>query len=166
LPALPIKGRTFDAAYSCYAVLNLEPRLDEFARAVARLLPEEAPLIIGLLNPTVLFEIAIYPFAGRLKGFRKASQRPVRLKIARGGKEEVACYLYSPKAFAKLMLPGFQLERVSAVHLFLPPPDQGMLRFPTLFRGINRIEARLEARRGWNSVGYFSLLTFRRAGAE
>jgi len=160
------EGRTFDGAYSFYAVLNLEPRLDAFAQGAARLLPEGAPLVIGLLNPTVFFELVLYPFFGRLKGYRKASQRPVRLKVARGGAEDVACYLYPAPHFARLLAPWFNLESTSAVHLFLPPPDRKMLRFPTLIRGINRIEARLEARRGWRSVGYFSLLTLRRTAAK
>lgn len=159
---LKSEGLSFDAAFSFYAVLNLETKLDRVAEGVASLIPPGAPFLVGLLNPTVFFELALYPFAGRLKGYRKASQRPVRLKVSRGGATDVACFLYPPKTFARFMAPWFALERVESVHLFLPPPDAKMLRFPSLVRGVSRIESRLEKRWPFRSLGYFSLLTLRR----
>lgn len=160
--SLADQGFAFDAAFSFYAVLNLEPRPEPVAEGVARLLQPGAPFLVGLLNPAVLFEIALYPFAGRFKGFRKAAQHPVRLKVSRGGTEEVPCYLHPPRAFAKALSPWFRLERLESVHLFLPPPDERMLRFPTLVRGVNQIEAHLQARFPFDRIGYFSLFTFRR----
>lgn len=160
--ALAAGGEKFDAAFSFYAVLNLEPDLKAVAEGVFDLIPPKAPFLVGLLNPTAFFEIALYPVAGRLKGYRKAAQRPVRLKVSRGGSGEVSCYLYSPAAFARFFAPWFSLERVASVHLFLPPPDAKMLRYRTLVRGVNRIEGRLERRWPFRSLGYFSLLTFRR----
>ena len=159
-------GRSFDAAYSFFAVLNLEPDVRPVAEGLFGLLPARAPFLVGLLNPVVLFELALYPFAGRLKGFRKASKRPVRLKVSRGGTNEVACFLYPPHQFARICSPWFSLERTESIHLFLPPPDSTMLRFPTLLRGVSRIERRLEARWPFRSLGYFSLMTFRRREAR
>jgi SAM-dependent methyltransferase len=159
---LALQAQHFDAAFSFYAVLNLEPRVEPVAKGVFSLLDPGAPFLVGLLNPTVLFELALYPAALRLKGFRKASQRPVRLKVSRGASDAVGCFLYSPRAFARLLAPWFTLESFESVHLFLPPPDERMLRFPTLVRGVNRMESRLESRWPFRSLGYFSLLTFRR----
>jgi len=165
LGALGAEGLSFDAAYSFYAVLNLEPQLRPVAEGVFALIPPGAPFLVGLLNPAVLFEIALYPAALRFKGFRKAAARPVRLKVSRGGTDEVACYLYPPQQFARILSPWFLLESLEAVHVFLPPPDEQMLRFPTLIRGVNRIEARIERRWPFNLLGYFSLMTFRRREA-
>jgi SAM-dependent methyltransferase len=159
-------GERFDAAFSFYAVLNLEPSPEPAAEGVFSVLPPGAPFLVGLLNPTVLFELAFYPAAGRLKGFRKAAQRPVRLKVSRGGAQAVDCFLYPPKPFARRLAPWFALERYEAVHLFLPPPDARMLRYRTLLRGVNRVEGRLEGRWPFRSLGYFSLLTFRRREAK
>src|SRR5438552_1689901 len=81
-----------------------------------------APFIVGLLNPTAFFELALYPLAGRLKGYRKATQRPVRLKLATGGDRDVPCYLFSVDAFARRMSPRFTLQEAAGLHVFLPPP--------------------------------------------
>jgi len=159
-----LRGR-FDAAFSYYAVLNLEPRLEDAARGVASLLPEGATFLVCLLNPTALFELALYPLAGRLKGYRKAAQRPVRLKLATGGEADVACYLYSPGAFARRLAPWFELREVVGLHLLLPPPRGAFLRLAPLYGALNRVEQLVESRAPFNRLGYFSLLTFARTSA-
>jgi len=160
-----LQGGKFDAAYSFYAVLNLEPRPEEAARRVASLLPPDAPFIVGLLNPTVLFELSVYPFLGKLKGFRKAASRPVRLKVASGGEDEVDCFLHTPVAFAGMCRPWFELKETTGIHFLLPPPREGLLRFPSVLRMVNRMETAVESRFPWNRLGYFSLLTFTRTEA-
>jgi SAM-dependent methyltransferase len=156
----------FGGAYSFYAVLNLEPEPREVARRVARLLPTGAPFIVGLLNPTVLFELSLYTLLLKLKGFRKAASRPVRLKIAAGGEQEVDCFLFTPRAFADLCSPWFRLRETAGIHFLLPPPREGLLRFPAMLRMVNRVESAVESRFPWNRLGYFSLLTLERTGVE
>jgi SAM-dependent methyltransferase len=163
--ALADEGLRFDAAFSYYAVLNLEPRLDACAEGVAGLLPEGARFVVGLLNPTALFEIALYPFALRLKGYRKAAQRPVRLKLATHGELDVACHLYGVDAFARRMRPWFELREAVGLHVFLPPPRGPLLRMPALLAMANRFESRLQHRAPFNRLGYFSLLVLERTRA-
>jgi SAM-dependent methyltransferase len=159
-------GVRFDAAYSIYGALNLEPDAKAFGKGLARLLPAEAPVFVGLLNPAPLFEIAAYPFALRFKGWRKLLRRDVQLKIVRGGEDALPCRMPFPRTFARDLHPWFRLASVEAVHIFLPPPTPFLLAKPALLRRITALENRLARRAPWNRLGYFALLEFRRTGAR
>lgn len=158
-------GETFDLAYSVYGTLNLEPDLDPVARGLARLLPTGAPLLVGLLNPSPLFEMLAYPLAGNFKGYRKTLRPSVRLKIQRGAEEEVTCWLRSADRTAEAFGPHFELEEVRGLHILLPPPHGRLLEAPGLVGTVTRFEEAVGTRWPWNRLGYFSLLTLRRTAA-
>lgn len=155
----------FDGAYSFYGVLDLEPDLGAAIRGVARHLRPGAPFVVGLLNPTVLYELGLYPLLGRFKGYRKAFQEPVRLKVMAGGQDAVSCRLRTPRQLAAACRPLFEVERVAGIHFLAPPPRGPLLRLPRLVRAINRLEEPLAQRWPWTRLGYFSLATLRRTEA-
>lgn len=161
---VPAGYKGFDLAYSIYGVLNLEP---DPARALARIAAVVRPggrIIIGLLNPTVLHELVVFPFALHFKGFRKALAPRVELKVSHGRDESVACVLPSVPYFARAGgQAGLTLEEAVGVHIVLPPPSQWLVsRFPALVALVSRLESRVQTLPPWNRLGYFSLLTFRR----
>jgi SAM-dependent methyltransferase len=155
----------FDAAYSVYGALNLEPELGSFARGLAQVLPPGAPAVIGLLNPTALYEVLAYPFALRFKGWRKTLAPTVHLRLARRSPERVACRLLHPGRFARRMEPWFRLEQVRGLHVLAPPPGKWQLRHRALLRRTSRWDDALGRRWPWNRLGYFSLLVLRRTDA-
>lgn len=153
---------TFDGAYSVYGALNLEPDLEAMGRGLAGLLPEDAPFVVGLLNRSPLYELAVYPLALRVKGWKKLLRPQIRLRVARGAQDAVPCRMYTPGQFARRMRPWFRLERCTGIHLFLPPPGPRLLAHRRLLSRVNRLEDRIGATAPWNRLGYFSLLEMRR----
>ncbi len=153
-------GARFDVAYSFYAVLNLEPNLDRAFEGIARVLKPGGTLVVGLLNPAVLYELTVYPLLGKLKGYRKLVRDPVRLKLGIGREEEVPCYLFTPDAFAAQAAGFFEMTACRGVHVLAPPPRGAMLKLHDALRIVNHVEDLVDDRWPLNRLGYFSLLTF------
>ena len=154
----------FDTAYSVYGTLNLEPRIDQFKDSVSSLLKPHGALIVGLLNPTVLYELLIGPLALRFDGYRKLAKRFVKTRVGVGD-ERINSFLYTPGEFARIMEPQFAFERSLGIHFLYPPPrprkepGEGMW---WAARAIDRFEKRLEDRFPFSNLGLFSLTIFRK----
>lgn len=155
----------FDLAYSAYGVLNLEPDPPTALGALAASVRPGGHVLVGTLNPTFFLELVLWPLAGRLKGFRKAAQPLVELKIGHGRDESVLCRLPSNRALRDAgRRCGLDLIEEVGLHVLLPPPSEAILRrAPALVAAVNRMESRIESRFPANRLGYFSLLVFRRA---
>jgi len=152
----------FDAAYSVYGTLNLEPRLDQFKRSLRPLLKPRARLIVGLLNPIVLYELLLGPLALRFDGYRKLARHHVRTRIGMGS-ERLSSFLYSVPEFSRLLEPEFCLERALGVHILYKPPepqtgDGGGLWW--LARALDRVERRFAERYPFSNLGFFSVMIF------
>lgn len=152
-------------AYSLFGSLNLEPSLAPFREGLARLLQPGAPLLVGLVNPHVLWELTLYPLILRFDKPAKKSGRTVEMRVSNVGTGRVGVRMMTPKEFAQAMEPQFVLQWVEATNVIVPPPhlDKFARPLPGLLRVLGQIERRVAARPPWNRLGYFSLILLRRA---
>jgi ubiquinone/menaquinone biosynthesis C-methylase UbiE len=159
-------GRSFAGAYSLFGVLNLEQDLGAVRRGAARLLPEGAPFLVGLVNPFVLWELTLYPMLLRFDKSMRKVRRLTTMRISNVRAQRVPVQLLTPEEFAGQMAPDFRLERTEGTNILVPPPhlDVYARAVPKFVSWMSRIERGLSLRPPWNRLGYFSLLTFRRAG--
>lgn len=152
----------FDTVYSVYGTLNLEPHLKKFKGALLDLMKPAGSLVCGLLNPTVLYELVVAPLLLQFHGYRKLPRRGVRIRTGIGGRF-VEAFLYSPLEFAELMKPEFALEDLMGLHFFYPPPrGKGAGSRWWIARALDAWEKPLQRRSPFHSLGFFSLLVFRR----
>ncbi len=154
----------FDTVYSVYGTLNLEPQIYLFKKALQPLLKENGVFVCGLLNPTVLYELLIAPFLLQFHGYRKLAKHAVSTRIGVGN-QRVLTYLYAPSEFAKLMAPEFLLENSRGLHILYPPPRPrrgGRSERWWIARAFDAMESHLEGRALFSSLGFFSLLVFRK----
>jgi len=158
----------FDTIYSVYGTLNLEPRLESFKKSVHPLLKPHGALVVGLLNPTVLYELLLGPFALRFDGYRKLAKDSVKTRIG-AGNSTVNSFLYSPRQFARLLEPEFVLDRILGVHFLYPPPRGSSAGGKGLWwvaRAMDRLEERLDDRFPFSHLGLFALMAFRQSDAR
>ena len=155
----------FDTVYSVYGTLNLEPQISRFKEAVRPCLKDGGALVCGLLNPTVLYELLVAPILLRFHGYRKLAKRAVPTRIGLGN-QRVLTYLYTPSEFAKLMAPEFSVEDARGLHILYPPPRRprpgGTSERWWIARAFDSMEAHFERHAPFSSLGFFSLLVFRK----
>lgn len=154
----------FDTAYSVYGTLNLEPQISRFKRALQVCLKDGGAFVCGLLNPTVLYELLAAPFLLRFQGYRKLARQGVQTRIGLGN-QRILTYLYTPAEFAKVMAPEFSLEDTRGLHILYPPPRPRAGRRSDRWwvaRAFDAVETHLERRMLFSSLGFFSLLVFRK----
>ena len=154
----------FDTAYSVYGTLNFEPRLDLFKHSLSSILRPGGALVVGMLNPTVLYELLFGPFFLRFAGYRKLAKHGVRIRVG-SGDESVQSFLYSMREFGRLLEPEFSQERVWGVHILYPPPRPRKGGGPGLWwiaRAMDRLEEYIESRFPFSGLGFFSLAVFRK----
>ena len=153
----------FDAAFSTFGAMNIEPDLSEVPGTMARLLRPGAPLFLGVLGPT--------PVAAQL--FDLAAGRP-RHALVRLDRDIPAGSLDYPldlhiRDITELRArfqPDFLLESVEAASVLSPPwPVPGLLeKLSVSGRGrLDRWDRALCARWPFDHFGEWLFLTFRRA---
>jgi ubiquinone/menaquinone biosynthesis C-methylase UbiE len=156
----------FDTVYSVYGTLNLEPQISRFKQALQLCLKDGGTFVCGLLNPTVLYELLVAPVLLKFHGYRKLAKRGIPTRIGIGS-QRVLTYLYTPSEFASVMAPEFSLEDVRGLHILYPPPRPRPGRRSERWwvaRAFDSIEAHLERQKLFSSLGFFSLLVFRKGG--
>jgi len=154
----------FDTAYSVYGTLNLEPRISEFKAGAYAVLKSRGHLVCGLLNPTVLYELLLAPLLLKFHGYRKLAKLAVPTRVGLG-EDTVKTFLYTPEEFSTLMAPEFCLKEVRGLHVLYPPPRGG--RGSNLWwipRALDPLELRIESKFPFSHLGFFTLLTFAKAG--
>jgi ubiquinone/menaquinone biosynthesis C-methylase UbiE len=154
----------FDTVYSVYGTLNLEPQISRFKEALQTCLKDGGAFVCGLLNPTVLYELLAAPILLQFHGYRKLAKRAVPTRIGLGN-QRVLAYLYTPSEFAKLMAPEFSLADTRGLHILYPPPRPrpgGRSERWWIARAFDSMEAHLERQALFSSLGFFSLLVFRK----
>ncbi len=162
-------GASFDGSYSHGGVLNMDPRIDEAAAALRRLLRPGARFLCTVVNQTSLFEAVFYPLVLKpRKGYRRLG-RDVPIPITRHEAHRsfvVPTRFYSPRAFVRTLGDGFVLRRLEGLQILLPPWNLSdwMDRLAPLARAAEAIEDRLADRRPFNSWGSIFLAELERAG--
>ncbi len=115
---------SFDGAFSHGGVLNLEPRLQETARHLGRLLRSRGRFICSVVNQTSLFELLFYPLVLRpRKAFRRLGH-DVPVPITRQPAQRnyaVPARFYSPRAFIRYFDGEFVLRHLTGLQILLPP---------------------------------------------
>ncbi|MHB8605011.1 MAG: class I SAM-dependent DNA methyltransferase [Thermoplasmatota archaeon] len=155
----------FRGAYSLFGTLNLERDLDATRDGLARILAPGAPLVVGLVNPHVLWELVVYPWMMRFDKSAKKAARVTTMRVSRARDDRVPVQLFTPDEFVRRFAPAFTLERLVATNVVVPPPylDRYVRSFPRFLSLASRVEDRVAARAPWNRLGFFSLLTLRRS---
>jgi SAM-dependent methyltransferase len=153
----------FDGAYSTYGALNCEPDLRPIASAFAALLPEGAPLLLGIYNRWCLFELLGYSVA--LRGHRALGRRgnPVRVGSSRFC---IDVYAYAVSDVERCFDRSFRRVRLEGVPVVLPPSDLTSYseRFSRHFDRLAAFDARIGRQWPWNHLGDHFLATYVRAG--
>lgn len=155
----------FDVAYSVYGTLNLEPQIDAFKATLLPLLKGQGSLVVGLLNPTVLYQLLLGPFKFQFDGYRKLGKKGVKACV---GDSEVRldAHLYSSREFAELLAPEFIFQRSMGVHWMYPPPGstgEHERGFWKAARAFDSVERRVQGIRPFADLGLFSLSVFQLA---
>ncbi len=153
-----------DGAYSTYGALNCEAHLDRVALALGGLLPAGAPFVAGVYNRWCLFELAGYGLTGRLRRAFGRTGSPVPVGASRFC---VDVFAYSWPEFRRRFAPWFEVRRVEAVPVLLPPSDLAGYadRFDRGWAALRRLDAAVGQRWPFFGFGDHFLATFaRRAG--
>ncbi len=150
---------SFDAAYSTYGALNCEPDLGPVAGALADLLRPGAPFVTAVYNRWCLFELAGYSLRIRPGRAFGRARNPVPVGASRFC---VDVYAHSVGDFERLLSPRFELERLEAVPVVLPPSDLvGYAdRFDRHFDRLAGWDARLGRVWPFNRLGDHFLMTW------
>jgi SAM-dependent methyltransferase len=158
---------SFGGAYSLFGTLNLDDSPAAARDGLAALLKPGAPFVAGLVNPTVLWEVFLYPLLLRFEKPARKVGRNTQMAVSKDRPERIPVFLFSVDEFAEAMRPSFELVSVEGTNILVPPPhlDKYIRRLPRLAGALARAERRIAGKPPWNRMGYFSLLTFRRVGA-
>lgn len=158
-------GGRFDGALSDFGPLNCMADRRPLARALARLLPAGAPLVVVLLGTLCPWEICWYLLhrspAAATRRFR--SGRPATV----GGGGVVTVWYPPPRTLRRETAPWFRLAGVEGLGVLLPPPALEHLarRRPRLVARLGRAERRIAHRWPFNRLGDHTLLELERTDA-
>lgn len=149
--------RPFDGVYSSFGALNCEPNLEAWADAVARLVRPSGTLVCSVMNRWCLWETLWYVAHGRFEeAFRRwrPGWQHARLASDTGPLSVPTRYL-SAGELRRLLAPAFQVHRVFALPVLLPPPYLAPLfrRYAQVFRRFERWEVFFRARWPWRYLG-------------
>jgi len=162
-------GNGFDGAYSHGGVLNMDPRIEDVADGLARLVRPHGRFLCTVVNQTSLFEALFYPLVLKpRKGYRRLG-RDVPIPITRH--EEFKKYVvptrfYSPHRFLQIFGGDFRARHLEGLQILLPPWNLSdwIDRLDPLARAMEAIEVRLGDRRPFNSWGSIFLADLERVG--
>ncbi len=149
---------SFDGAYSHGGVMNMDPRIEDVAAGLRRLLHPGARFLSTVVNQTSLFEAVFYPLVGKpRKGYRRLGHDvpiPITRHVAHRN-YVVPTRFYSPHAFVRLLGDGFALRRLEGIEILLPPWNLSDLvdRLEPLARAVEAVESRLADKAPFNSWG-------------
>jgi SAM-dependent methyltransferase len=152
---------SLDGAYSTYGALNCEPSLGPIPRALHQLLLPGSPFVAGVYNRWCLFELAGYSASLQAKRAFGRRRNPIPVGSSRFC---VDVYAHSVADFRRLFHPGFTVERIEGVPVFLPPSDlTGYAeRFSRRFEQLAGWDAWIGRRWPFNRLGDHFLMTFAR----
>lgn len=162
-------GASFDGAYAHGGVLNMDPRIGDVARGLARLLRPSARFLCTVVNQTSLFESVFYPLVLRpRKGYRRLG-RDIPIPITRHEAHRryvVPTRFYSPAALVRVFGDAFELRRLEGLQILLPPWNLSdwIDRLWPIARAVEAVEDRLADKPPFNAWGSIFLAELERVG--
>jgi ubiquinone/menaquinone biosynthesis C-methylase UbiE len=160
----------FDGAFASFGALNCEPDLGPIADTLARLVRPKGALVCSVMNRWCIWEIGwglLHLRPGT--GFRRVGpgQQPAGLASPDGDNSVLVRY-HTPGTFVRAFAPHFDLKKLSALPVLLPPPYLSHLveRWPALLDQGKYLERRLCHRFPFHSLGDHFLVVLTRTGAR
>jgi ubiquinone/menaquinone biosynthesis C-methylase UbiE len=153
----------FDGAVSNFGALNCVEQLSSVARSLGRLVRPQGKLLICLLGPFCLWEVAWY--LSRLqprKAFRRLRRAGVTAEFST--KSSVHVTYYTTRQLADLFAPEFRLRSWRGVGLFVPPSyaEPVVGRLPRLLRLLEWADSLMSGWPGFRGLSDHILLQFER----
>jgi SAM-dependent methyltransferase len=157
--------RTFDGAFSNFGALNCVKDLRRLALDLGQALHQGASVLICVMGPCCLWELAWYLAHGNpQKALRRFRRGGVDARLADGAVVHV--FYPSVRSLTRMFAPEFRLKSVKGIGVSVPPSylEPLVLRFPRTFGLQMRIDSLLGAWPGIRSIADHTLLTFERTG--
>ena len=145
----------------------MDPRIEEVAAGLARLVRPGGRFLCTVVNQTSLFEALFYPLILRpRKGYRRLG-RDIPIPITRHEgfrKYVVPTRFYSPRRFVGFFDGAFRVRHLEGLQILLPPWNLSdwIERLDPLARAAEAIETRIATRRPFNSWGSIFLADLER----
>ncbi len=153
-------AEAFDGGFSTYGALNCEPDLRPVPTALRSLLRPGSAFLAGVYNRWCLFELVGYGLSLQRSRVLSRWHRPILVGASRFC---VDVYSYTPADLVHLFSPGFHVESLEAVPIFLPPSDLSKYaeRFSRHFDLLSRLDFYLGSHWPWRYFGDHFLMTLR-----
>ena len=155
-------GRMFDGVFSNFGTLNCVEDLREFARQLATLVRPSSEVVLCLMGPCCVWEIAWFLLHGQpdraLRRFRPDGS------VAKIGDGRLQVQYPSIRALKRTFAPEFRLRTVKAVGLFVPPSYAAswIERHPRWLKFAAKVDCLLTRCPGVRRLGDHVLLTLER----
>lgn len=159
--------RLFEGSFASFGALNCEPDLDRFEAALAGMLHPGAAFICSVMGRWPLIEIAWNLIHARPQQAFRRHRRGWGSAAIQGGvnlRAIVEVQYFTVAEIKRVFSSHFQLERVRALPLLLPPPylDSSYKKYRPFFDRLIRFENLLSDRWPWYGLGDHISLVFRR----
>ncbi len=158
----PFQEGRVDAAFSNFGALNCVRDLRPLARYLAELLKPNAKLILVIMNPVCLWEIAVHLVRRDARGAFRRLQRGGAL--AHIGGNPIRVWYPAPRAVEKIFAPHFTRTHLEAIGVLLPPPylSNFAARRAHWVARLAQIEAKIARLFPFNLLGDHYLIEFRK----
>ena len=153
----------FDGAVSNFGVLNCVEQLPPVARSIGRLIKPGGKLIVCLLGPSCVWEIAWYLLKLHpRKAFRRLERGGVTAVLSRNSSVHVN--YYTVRQLADLFAPEFRLRSWRGIGLLVPPSYAESIaeRFPGLLSFFEWADSLMAGLPGFRDLSDHILLHFER----
>ena len=154
---------SFDGAFSSFGALNCEPDLGPVAHALAALVKPGGGVVLSIINRWCPSEVVWFGLHGE---WREAFRRwggPVLAASYPRGPKDVRTWYYSRREITRTFASAFDVERVEAMPLFVPPYLAFLLtRNPRVFEALAPLERWASRQRGLCDLGDHVLVRLRR----
>ncbi|HEX6806193.1 MAG TPA: class I SAM-dependent methyltransferase [Terriglobales bacterium] len=156
-------ARTFDGAFSNFGAINCIADLSKFAGDLASRLRPSAKLLLCVMGPCCLWEVAWYLARGEAgRAFRRFRHGGITATVASGTPFRV--HYPTAASLAETFAPEFRLRRMTGIGLLVPPSytESAMSRFPGFVHLAERVDGVLARCPGIRTLADHILLTFER----
>ena len=157
-----LEPQQYDGCFSNFGGLNCVRNLSEVLEVISHLLPLGTTMIVGILNKISIWEITSFIMRGKFRlAFRRLQTKAIPVKVGHG---TVDVWYYSPKEFARLAQPWFDLEQTFGLNILSPNPSSKKFytRFPRLTRILSSCDDVIRNLFPFNALGDHFVTVLRR----